>query len=203
MRSEDHGWDADDALFRPRPPILSHRRPRPTRRGAWLTATVLALGVATLTGGTLSLHTGTGPDQAHNPPAPLTRYPPTAQVSAPDAGSGPASPATSSQPSSRRPAPGPTTDPDAATPRPAAPPTRPAAPPTTNQPTPAGPTPAPTTAGPPSPALMAPANGLTVLLTNQASGQYAGVAQAATWDGARITQSTSTGAGQQWRLVTA
>jgi hypothetical protein len=50
---------------------------------------------------------------------------------------------------------------------------------------------------------VAPADGLTVWLVSQASGQHFGVAGGATSDGALIVQSTSTGSAQQWRLVTA
>ena len=54
--------------------------------------------------------------------------------------------------------------------------------------------------GPTTPTAVAPANGLTVLVVNPTSGLPFGVGNA-TADGALVTQSTSTGSGQQWRLV--
>jgi hypothetical protein len=56
----------------------------------------------------------------------------------------------------------------------------------------------PAAAGP-----AAPADGLTVLVVNQASGQHFRVAQDATSNGALIVQGTTTSSSERWRLVAA
>ncbi|MGC4890606.1 RICIN domain-containing protein [Micromonospora sp. DT227] len=84
---------------------------------------------------------------------------------------------------------------------------RPAAPaptPTTRRPDPPAATrtstPAPTTA-PATPTAVAPSNGGTVRLMNPTSGQFVGVRDGSTADGAGIVQLTGSGDAARWKLV--
>ena len=61
MAEPDDGWLADDALFPPRPPIRSHRAPRPRRRHWRLTALALMLPVAAFGSSALAQPIGSQP----------------------------------------------------------------------------------------------------------------------------------------------
>ncbi len=194
VAATDDGWPADDALFPRRLPILSHRAPRPPRRRAWLTATALALVVATIAGRVLPDLVGSQPIGAQDVSVPPIRDPMNSQTLTSDHSGDPApyvQPVTSTGGTPSAPA-------GSSRWRSAASGTHPAAPPPT---TPHAPP--PPTVGPPVATVVAPADGLTVWVVNRASGQHFGVAQDSALDGARIAQSISTSSAQLWRLAAA